>query len=463
MVLAGQPPSSQCGRQDSTWCDSTQLLPQKDAFSVILHHLFVVPVVVCLSLLDETITLVDQATSDILNSVDWSANLQLVDQVNANDNPPMLREIVHVLRKRLQSKTPRVVMNALTLAETLVLNCHTRFHNEVAESKFMNAMSNVARVNSRKMDRTSVEIADKALELIQSWGEVIFSVGFGQWSAVEFLSPCPSFFRQAFRPQHEVMPLFADTYDGLRKEGLCFHAGDAKPPVFMPPPSSDTTTAAYAAESVAGCEPANGFRNGKEVAAEASLAASALKDKCLAAERWGAEQRDAAAELADRCATLQLECMAQVRRSGGDEDHLLQTNDSLNDAIAHFQMSKPRALRSTSDLVDVGASESATSGVPRLAPPARDGSSSSSKNHVRDLLAPPSEGPCAGGAAEEGTPHPFLGLTMAAISAPAAVTTSPMEQRQNPLAASLGNPFDALETEQCQKQATPEEFAHLKL
>lgn len=388
--------------------------------------------------LDETITLVDQATSDILNSVDWSANLQLVDQVNANGNPLMLREIVHVLRKRLQSKTPRVVMNALTLAETLVLNCHTRFHNEVAESKFMNAMSNVARVNSRKMDRTSVEIADKALELIQSWGE-------------------------AFRPQHEVMPLFADTYDGLRKEGLCFHAGDAKPPVFMPPPSSDTTTAAYAAESVAGCEPANGFRNGKEVAAEASLAASALKDKCLAAERWGAEQRDAAAELADRCATLQLECMAQVRRSGGDEDHLLQTNDSLNDAIAHFQMSKPRALRSTSDLVDVGASESATSGVPRLAPPARDGSSSSSKNHVRDLLAPPSEGPCAGGAAEEGTPHPFLGLTMAAISAPAAVTTAPTEQRQNPLAASLGNPFDAQETEQCQKQATPEEFAHLKL
>lgn len=36
--------------------------------------------------LDEMINLIDQATSDILNSVDWSANMQLVDQVNATGN-----------------------------------------------------------------------------------------------------------------------------------------------------------------------------------------------------------------------------------------------------------------------------------------------------------------------------------------------------------------------------------------
>jgi len=34
--------------------------------------------------LDETMTLVDQATSDILSSVDWSANMQIVDQVCAS-------------------------------------------------------------------------------------------------------------------------------------------------------------------------------------------------------------------------------------------------------------------------------------------------------------------------------------------------------------------------------------------
>ena len=69
--------------------------------------------------------LVDHATSDILTSVDWSANMQLVDQVNATSNPILLKEVVRHLRKRLQLRTPRVVMNALTLAETLVMNCHS--------------------------------------------------------------------------------------------------------------------------------------------------------------------------------------------------------------------------------------------------------------------------------------------------------------------------------------------------
>lgn len=39
--------------------------------------------------LDEMTNLVDQATSDILNSVDWSANMQLVDQINATGNEIM--------------------------------------------------------------------------------------------------------------------------------------------------------------------------------------------------------------------------------------------------------------------------------------------------------------------------------------------------------------------------------------
>jgi hypothetical protein len=57
-----------------------------------------------------------------------------------------LREVVRHLRKRLQMKASRVVMNSLTLTETLVMNCHTRFHNEVATEKFMEAVARVARV-----------------------------------------------------------------------------------------------------------------------------------------------------------------------------------------------------------------------------------------------------------------------------------------------------------------------------
>jgi hypothetical protein len=39
--------------------------------------------------LDEMTTLVDHATSEILRAVDWSANMQLVDQVNTIANPIM--------------------------------------------------------------------------------------------------------------------------------------------------------------------------------------------------------------------------------------------------------------------------------------------------------------------------------------------------------------------------------------
>jgi len=59
-----------------------------------------------------------------------------------------LREVVRHLRKRLQMKSSRVVMNSLTIAETLVMNCHTRFHQEIATDKFMEAVARVARVRS---------------------------------------------------------------------------------------------------------------------------------------------------------------------------------------------------------------------------------------------------------------------------------------------------------------------------
>lgn len=90
--------------------------------------------------------LVDQATSDVLNLVDWSANMQCVDLINATSNGEVLREVVKHLVRRLSTGSTRVLMNALTLIETLVMNCHSLFHQEVACASLMSAMANIARV-----------------------------------------------------------------------------------------------------------------------------------------------------------------------------------------------------------------------------------------------------------------------------------------------------------------------------
>ena len=121
--------------------------------------------------LDVIRSLVDQATSEILNTVDWGANMSLVDEVNSTDSKEVLTETVRHIRKRIQSKSPNVVMTSLSLIETLVKNCHTAFHTQVATEKFMESMSRVARSFSAKPGRDSSEVVDKCLELIQSWGE----------------------------------------------------------------------------------------------------------------------------------------------------------------------------------------------------------------------------------------------------------------------------------------------------
>ena len=93
--------------------------------------------------------LVEQATSDILANVDWGANMSLVDEINSTRDAEILREIVRLIRKRLQAKEALVVMTALTLTETCVKNCHSVFHREVATEKFLEAIAKIARVSGQ--------------------------------------------------------------------------------------------------------------------------------------------------------------------------------------------------------------------------------------------------------------------------------------------------------------------------
>lgn len=124
-----------------------------------------------------------------------------------------------------------------------------RFHLEVGNDKFMEALARVARTNYAlgKGDREAAEIAEKALELVQSWGE-------------------------AFTPQYATLPIFVDTYHSLRREGLPFddsYGDGSRAPIFTPPPT--------AAAAVAALENGGGSEAGSLLHA-AIAAASKLKN-----------------------------------------------------------------------------------------------------------------------------------------------------------------------------------------
>ncbi|CAN0425094.1 unnamed protein product, partial [Ectocarpus sp. 8 AP-2014] len=104
-----------------------------------------------------------------------------------------------------------VLSVALTLAETLVKNCHDPVHREIASERFMAAVAKIARTYSFKTNRKSLAIADQSLDIIQAWGE-------------------------AFLPRRREFPLFVETYHELRAEGLPFSAQyqSDRPPVLDP-------------------------------------------------------------------------------------------------------------------------------------------------------------------------------------------------------------------------------------
>ncbi|CAM9429267.1 unnamed protein product [Scytosiphon promiscuus] len=154
---------------------------------------------------------VENACSDMLLSPDWTLNMQIVDELNRERDPVVLIEVIRILRKRLGSTNTRVLSVGLTLAETLVKNCHDPVHKEMASERFMTAVAKIARTYSFKTNRESIAIADQALDIVQAWGE-------------------------AFLPRRREFPLFVETYHELRAEGLPFseqYQSD-RPPVLDP-------------------------------------------------------------------------------------------------------------------------------------------------------------------------------------------------------------------------------------
>lgn len=107
---------------------------------------------------------VDEATADTLDEPDWATNLELCDMIN-HDKINSL-ELIRAIKNRINSlKSPRVQFLALVLLETLVKNCDKAF-SEVASERVVDEM-----VKLIDDPETLVENRNKALKLIEAWGD----------------------------------------------------------------------------------------------------------------------------------------------------------------------------------------------------------------------------------------------------------------------------------------------------
>lgn len=119
------------------------------------------------------------------------------------------------MRKKLGSKTPKVVLMTMTLAETLVKNGTTLVHGSIGNDLFMEEMARVARKYNGKLGADNREVAELSLDIIQAWGE-------------------------GFAVRQQQFPAFTKYYHQLRREGLPFNPqfDASKVPEFAPPAAS---------------------------------------------------------------------------------------------------------------------------------------------------------------------------------------------------------------------------------
>jgi hypothetical protein len=149
--------------------------------------------------------LVEEATAENLEGPDWGKSLAICDLVNTEKVSG--QEAVRAIKKRMMLKSTRIQYLALTLLETCVKNCEKMF-SEVASEKVLDEMVKI--IDDRQ---TPIENREKALKLIEAWGE-----------STEEL---------------RYLPIFEETYKSLKSRGIKFPGRDLESlaPIFTPPQS----------------------------------------------------------------------------------------------------------------------------------------------------------------------------------------------------------------------------------
>ncbi|GAB6026689.1 hypothetical protein CHUAL_013200 [Chamberlinius hualienensis] len=105
--------------------------------------------------------LLDKATSHLLLEPDWATTILLCDAIRQGD--VQSKYAVAALKKKLYAQNPHVVLYALQVFESLIKNCGTPVHQEIANKQFMEEWKEIVKVSSNE------SVKNKLLELLQTW------------------------------------------------------------------------------------------------------------------------------------------------------------------------------------------------------------------------------------------------------------------------------------------------------
>ncbi|CAB3400085.1 unnamed protein product [Caenorhabditis bovis] len=106
--------------------------------------------------------------ANILATENWGLNMEICDFINGTEEGP--RDAIRALKKRLHSSMNRnnaVVMYTLTVLETAVKNCDSRFHVLVCNKDFI---LDLVKLIGPKFDAPQI-IQERVLSLIQAWAD----------------------------------------------------------------------------------------------------------------------------------------------------------------------------------------------------------------------------------------------------------------------------------------------------
>lgn len=138
---------------------------------------------------------VEKATSDRNTTEDWQQILEINDRVSVEQDGP--KNCMRSIIKRLYSDNPWVVMQTLTLVDSLVSNCGKRFHLEVCSRNFENEL--IRLITNKSIHN---KISEHARSLLKKWAQ-----------SKDFKKD----------PQLNLIP---SLYERLKSEGISFHSSD---------------------------------------------------------------------------------------------------------------------------------------------------------------------------------------------------------------------------------------------
>uniref|UniRef100_A0A6M2EYU9 VHS domain-containing protein n=1 Tax=Populus davidiana TaxID=266767 RepID=A0A6M2EYU9_9ROSI len=255
--------------------------------------------------------LVEDATAETLDEPDWAMNLDICDMINHEKVSSV--ELIRGIKKRIMIKNARVQYLALMLLETCAKNCEKAF-SEVAAERVLDEI-----VKLIDDPQTTVNNRNKALTLIEAWGE--------STSELRYL------------------PVYEETYKSLKSRGIRFPGRDNESlvPIFTPPRSvSAPEVDASLAQQIEYDIPLQSFtaEQTKEAFDVARNSIELLATVLSSSPQQDALQDDLTTTLVHQCRQSQLTVQRIIEKAGDNEALLfeaLNVNDEIQKVLSKYE------------------------------------------------------------------------------------------------------------------------------